>query len=360
MPAALKRINGMITGNLTFSESDILFFPYLCAYESQILGRLSPWCSVFTDNEVKSYQYSQDLSYFYGDGPGSSGPAQKVFLPFLDGLMSLFMEGPGQQGKGLNGSTFTVPDLIMSFLNDGQIAQMTAAMGIFDREGNLPIDHIPNNYLYNVAHFITMRGTVAFEVLNCDTSAPFRFSTASIRPTPTHCSKCTSTTSTTKAKHSKSRSSSLDLGSLVSPGVISGTTTVGASHRFHTDPTPSSQHGVSTMTIPTAVSDCPAVLTTYPTKHHSERSLTPSKKTYIRILFNDVVYPVANCQNGPGYSCLLSQYAAFIHEKNTAAGEFKDYCNVTNTNAATKINGAGFFTDLTLDYLTFLKPYFEQ
>ncbi|KIM98232.1 hypothetical protein OIDMADRAFT_128149 [Oidiodendron maius Zn] len=255
VPPTLKRINSMIKGNLTFSESDILFFPYLCAYESQILGRLSPWCSVFTNDELRSYQYSQDLSYFYGDGPGSSGPAQKVFLPFLDGLMSLFMEGPGQQGKGLNGSTFTLPDLIMSFLNDGQIAQMTAAMGIFDTEGNLPIDHIPEHYLYNVAHFITMRGTVAFEVLNCENSAP--------------------------------------------------------------------------------------------------------NQTYIRILFNDVVYPVANCQNGPGHSCLLSEYAAYIHSKNSAAGEFKDYCNVTAANAATKINGAGFFTDLTLDYLTFVKPFFE-
>ena len=138
VPAALERINGMVTGNLTFSETDILFLPYLCAYESQITGGLSPWCGVFTDDELKSYEYSQDLSYFYGDEPGSSGPAQKVFLPFLDRLMSLLMEGPGQQGKGLNCSTFTVPNLIMSFLNDGQISELTAAMGIFDAEGNFP------------------------------------------------------------------------------------------------------------------------------------------------------------------------------------------------------------------------------
>lgn len=31
----------------------------------------------------------------------------------------------------------------MTFLNDGQISELTAALGIFDAEGNLPIDHIP-------------------------------------------------------------------------------------------------------------------------------------------------------------------------------------------------------------------------
>jgi hypothetical protein len=119
----------LITGNLTFSETDILFFPYLCGYESQILGYLSPWCGVFTDDEFASYQYSQDLAYYYGVGPGSDGAASKVVLPFLDDLMSLFMERLGQQGQGLNGTTFTVLDLIMSFLNN-QIAEMTAGMGI--------------------------------------------------------------------------------------------------------------------------------------------------------------------------------------------------------------------------------------
>jgi acid phosphatase len=334
----------MITGNLIFTESDILFFPYLCAYESQILGTLSPWCGVFTDDELKSYEYSQDLSYFYGEGPGSTGPAQKVFLPFLDGLMSLFIEGPGKQGKGTDGSTFTLPDLIMSFLNDGQIAEMTAAMGIFDAEGNLPIDYIPKNYLYNVAHFITMRGTVAFEVLNCDNSAPLPSSTASIGPTSTVSSKGFSTGSTTKTENS-------------SVSVTSGVTTVTTSYSTPTGPTRSSQSGVITVTVTATASECSAN-SIYPTTPYFKRSQTDTNQTYIRILFNDAVYPITSCQNGPGNSCLLSKYAAFIHEKNTAAGEFKDYCNVTTANAQTNINGAGFFTDLTLDYLTFLKPFF--
>jgi acid phosphatase len=61
MPDAIARMNSMVSDTLVFSETDLTFFPYLCGYESQILGRLSPWCGVFNDTELLNYQYSQDL-----------------------------------------------------------------------------------------------------------------------------------------------------------------------------------------------------------------------------------------------------------------------------------------------------------
>lgn len=243
-------------GNLTFDETDILFFPYLCGYESQITGNLSPWCGVFTEDELRSYAYSQDLSYYYSVGPGADGPAPVLFLPFLESLTELLSKGPGQTGIDADGNTFTVPNLIMAFLNDNQIAEMVAAMGIFDDETPLSTTHIPKHHLYNVAHFITMRGTVAFEILNCQ-----------------------------------------------------------------------------------AVS-----------KHHS------SAGPYIRVLFNDAVYPIASCHDGPGKSCSLSDYVALLKKKSHAAGDFNTYCNVTASGHPETVVGASFFTDLSLDFLTFVKP----
>ncbi|KAF7715425.1 Uncharacterized protein PECH_007920 [Penicillium ucsense] len=255
-PKALKRINKLVRGNLTFTESDILFFPYLCGYESQITGRLSDWCGVFTEDELRHYAYSQDLHYYYNVGPGSDGPARNLFLPFLESLITLLSEGPGQTGIAADGSHFDIPRLIMSFLNDNQIAEMTSAMGIFDNEKPLPLNRVPENRLYNVAHFITMRGTVAFETMNCQ---------------------------------------------------------VGSGHRS-------------------------------------------GNETYVRILFNDAVYPVANCQKGPGKSCLLSDYLALIKKKSQAAGNWNTYCNVTQPGHPEKVAGASFFKDLSLDFLTFVKP----
>lgn len=208
---------------------------------------------MFTEDELRNYAYSQDLSYYYSVGPGSDGPARKLFLPFLESLTTLLSKGPGQTGTDANGGTFTVPNLIMAFLNDNQIAEMTAAMGIFDREEPLSDDHVPAHRLYNVAHFITMRGTVAFEVLNCE---------------------CGSNKS--------------------------------------------------------------------------------SNEIYVRVLFNDAVYPIASCQNGPGKSCLLSEYISILQKKSKAAGSFLDYCNVTKSTEP--VAGASFFTDLSQDFLTFVKP----
>ncbi|RLL93052.1 hypothetical protein CFD26_101160 [Aspergillus turcosus] len=42
VPKTLARVNSMVKGNLTLDETDLLYIPYLCGYESQILGRLSP------------------------------------------------------------------------------------------------------------------------------------------------------------------------------------------------------------------------------------------------------------------------------------------------------------------------------
>jgi hypothetical protein len=202
---------------------------------------------------LRNYAYSQDLSYFYGVGPGSVGPAKVLFLPFLKSLLSVLKAGPAQVGVGPNGTEFDLPRLIMAFTNDNQLAEMTAAMGIFDFEALLPDDKIPTNHLYNVAHFITMRGTVAFEVMDCDVKKP-------------------------------------------------------------------------------------------------------ASSPYIRILFNDAVYPIADCQNGPGRSCALSDYLSLIEKKIDDAGEFSDYCNVTVSGQPQPVAGASFFRDLSLDFLTFVRP----
>jgi hypothetical protein len=377
MPAAIDRMNAMITGNLTFTESDLTFFPYICAYESQILGSLSPWCGVFNDTELYNYQYSQDLAYYYGVGPGSSGPATKLFLPWADEMMSLLMDGPGsagQQGVGADGSTYQIPNLIMSFLNDNQIAELTSILGIFDGV-EMPIDHFPGAHPYDVSHFITMRGTVAFEVLNCAPSAPKASTTAtfssSVGPfgagstsasaTVTGSSAATSTGSASPTSGTNSTGMSYSASRSHSAG---GSYSASASHSAGGSyPATSESSTLKVVTVTTTLGGCGRATSTTsqakatPTGADRFKRGTASNSTYIRIVLNDVVYPVADCQDGPGNSCLLSDYAAFIHAQNVAAGDFIDYCNVTAAGHETTVaNGGSFYTDLTLDYLTLLKP----
>jgi acid phosphatase len=334
----------MVSGNFSFTAADILNIPGLCGYESMIVGRLSPWCSIFNDEENKNYEYSQDLQYYYGPGPGSAKPNQQLFYPFLQGLLDLLMEGPGQQGVAANGSAFTVPNLIMGFWNDNQIAEFTAAMGLFDDQEPLPLDHIPDGYIYNIANIIPMRGTVTFEVLNCEGSAPPPSSSATAGnggSTSTSSSKGSATVSNPSSTGPPSSS----LGSVSSSSIIGSETTTSGSVK------------TSTVTVTTTASDC-VPTTAFPTSYF-KRSLPQqpnTNSTYLRILLNDAVYVIPSCQNGPGNSCLLSQYAAVIHDKYSAAGTFNEFCNVT-TDAPNNANGATFFTNLTLNYLTPLSPF---
>lgn len=169
LPPITKRLNKLIKGNLTFLDSDTTIFPYLCGFESQITGSLSPWCSTFTNAELKQYEYRQDLRYYYGTGPGVS-LASTMMLPFLKSLVGLLQEGPGVQGKFSNGSAYTLNNLIVAFANDGQLNELATATGVFDDQPVMLGTKIPSVWKYISSRFVSMRGTVAFERLSFSTT----------------------------------------------------------------------------------------------------------------------------------------------------------------------------------------------
>lgn len=236
--------------------------PYLCGFESQITGRLSPWCNIFTDYELQQYEYAQDIRYWYGLGPGTD-LEQTMMMPYLNALVGLLEEGPGQNGTAADGSTFTLPNLLMTFLNDGQLVELITASGVFDNETALSGTEMNNDRLFIASHFVSMRGTIAFERLNC----------------------------------------------LVNAG------------------------------------------------SNATSSTTSTNDTYVRIKLNDAVYTLPSCQDGPGKSCLLSDYAGYISDKYAAEGSWTENCNVTTPGAPTTVQGASFYTDLTSPFLQELPPY---
>jgi hypothetical protein len=156
----------MISGTLNFTTADVSLFPYLCGFESQITGKLSPWCGVFSDAELKQYEYAQDLRYYFGVGPGVDLPS-KMMLPFLNSLVGLLAQGPGINGTFANGTSYVLPDIITAFLNDGQITELGAATGVWDDSAVLSGLAIPDDWTYIASHFVSMRGTVTFERLTC-------------------------------------------------------------------------------------------------------------------------------------------------------------------------------------------------
>lgn len=274
-PQVQERLQELIDGNLTLTLSDVNLMPYLCGFESQITGRLSPFCDIFTDEELRMYQYSNDLRYYYGIGPGTDLPST-MMTPFLNSLVDLLVQGPDIEGVGLDStSSFEVPKLLVAFLNDGQLTELITASGVFDEQEPLSATEIDHDRLWVGSRFVTMKGTIAFERLTCSST----------------------------------------------PGDATEASPPG-DYNAAEDPTDKSGNGTAKPDGASATS------------------------TYVRVLLNDQVYPVPSCQDGPGSSCPLDEYTAYVKAKYEAEGNWVENCGVTDVDAPSTAAGASFFTDL--------------
>ncbi|PSN74696.1 acid phosphatase PHO12 precursor [Corynespora cassiicola Philippines] len=254
LPPIRSRLNNLIQGNFNFTQWDVSIIPYLCGFETQITGSRSPFCDLYTEEEILQYEYAQDLRYWYGNGLGTE-IEKFLMVPVVDGLLNRFVDGPNATYTNSDGTAFVPPKLIVSFANDGQINQLIAATGVFDNEPHLPSNQTLENRLFRASRLVPMRGTVAFERLSC-----------------------------------------------AAEGYGNGTS------------------------------------------------------TYVRVRFNDVVYPIADCESGPGSSCPLGQYKSIIEGKLETAGNYGELCNVTNPDVPGDRNSVTFFTDVTESYISVVKP----
>ncbi|KKY16090.1 putative histidine acid [Phaeomoniella chlamydospora] len=168
-PAIVKRLQNYIkSGSLNLTTTDIATMQYLCGFETSIRGTISPFSNVFTAQEFQAYEYTQDLRYYYGNGPGSATGKYMMF-PFLLSLTDLLATYSPTATS--NTTTTKIQPLTISFLNDGQISQLASQLGIFDSEPALPSTWMPQTRKYITSHFISMRGTITFERLSCPSSS---------------------------------------------------------------------------------------------------------------------------------------------------------------------------------------------
>ncbi|KAG9258915.1 multiple inositol polyphosphate phosphatase [Emericellopsis atlantica] len=167
LPPIAERLNKLIDGDLALTADDVSNFPYLCGFESQITRQTSPFCGVFTEEETLQYEYRQDLRYYYGTGPGSYHNSS-VMLPVIQGVIDILQSGPETPLQGADNGEDVVGQLTVAFTHDNQINQLASNLGIFDHQAPLPADSMDEDRIYVSSRNNPMRGTVAFERLNCD------------------------------------------------------------------------------------------------------------------------------------------------------------------------------------------------
>lgn len=157
LPAIVQRFS-QDNPELPFTSDEVYAMQELCGFETIAKG-LSHWCDAFSHKEWESFEYARDLLHYYRAGPGNPYGATMGWL-WLNATANLLRSG-SEAGE-----------LFFSFVHDGDIVPMLAALDLFPQEPELPTSHVLQNRTWRTSDVVPMGGRVIFERLSC--SAPQR------------------------------------------------------------------------------------------------------------------------------------------------------------------------------------------
>lgn len=152
LPAIADRFEAQ-NPDIRFTNEEIYSMQEMCGFEILVRGS-SPWCEVFGHNEWLDFEYARDVLHYYRAGPGNRfGPVMGSL--WLNATANLLAHGP------YNGRFF------FSFVHDGDIVPMLAALDLFPSNQHLPVTHRPKSRGWQTSQVVPMNGRIIFERLSC-------------------------------------------------------------------------------------------------------------------------------------------------------------------------------------------------
>lgn len=142
----------------TFSTAELYSMQELCGFETLVRGA-SPWCDAFGHDDWRHFEYARDLIHYYRAGPGNGYGATMGWL-WLNATAALLAADPADVGS-----------LFFSFVHDGDIVPMLAALDLFPDEQHLPVDRVDGGRAWRMSSVTPMGGRVILERLACSASA---------------------------------------------------------------------------------------------------------------------------------------------------------------------------------------------
>lgn len=142
---------------LSLSHLDIYSMMEMCGFETLARG-FSPWCDIFTHAEWRQFEYGRDLLHFYRAGPGNKFSRPMGWL-YLNATADLLQNTSSR-------------DVYFSFVHDGDIVPLLAALRIFDEPGKqeLPSDQLQLERHWKTSDVVPMGGRILFERIACNGS----------------------------------------------------------------------------------------------------------------------------------------------------------------------------------------------
>ncbi|TFY81485.1 hypothetical protein EWM64_g2528 [Hericium alpestre] len=177
---AIKRLQKKIKGNLKLTASDITGMQQACAYEGKTVALgYSSFCDLFTEEEWKQFEYYNDLSFWYNNGPGNPAVAAQG-VGWVQELLSRLTQTRITKFDSSVNSTIVSSNVTFPFnqpiyvdaTHDTIISAIVTAMNFtnFALNGPLPTDHIPHNRQWITSHISPFGSNFVGQVLSCPAS----------------------------------------------------------------------------------------------------------------------------------------------------------------------------------------------
>ncbi|KAF9559236.1 phytase [Agrocybe pediades] len=171
---AQKRLQTHMHGmNLTIN--DVYTMQQLCAFETVALG-YSKFCELFTEEEWKDFDYSQDLQYWYGSAFGSP-IARAQGVGYLQELVARLTHTPiavhnSSTNSTLDDNEITFPlhqSLYVDATHEVVVTNVITALNLtsFARKGPLPYTYRPKERSFRAAELAPFATNVQFQILEC-------------------------------------------------------------------------------------------------------------------------------------------------------------------------------------------------
>ncbi|KAL6310042.1 histidine phosphatase superfamily [Sparassis latifolia] len=173
----VERLQEYVTG-LELNTNYVFGMQQLCAYETVALG-YSDFCDIFTVEEWLGFEYANDLSFWYSNGPGSPVAAAQG-IGYVQELVSRLTQTPltvfdTSTNGTLDGNPVTFPlnqPIYVDATHDTVIAQIVTALNFttLAANGPLPVDHIPAYQTYHVNQIAPFGSNLVGQVVSCPAS----------------------------------------------------------------------------------------------------------------------------------------------------------------------------------------------
>ncbi|KAJ7170878.1 phosphoglycerate mutase-like protein [Mycena crocata] len=160
LPPITKRLNKLIPG-VNFTDGDTHGALYACAYD-YAAHQVSPWCAVFTADEILDFEYELDLlmtSAFGYNLPSLMGPTLGTL--FVNKLIERFSNATGDAQQ-----------MYMEFGHDTTIDMALSALGLAkDKKPLSPSGPAPPNRAFRTSTQVPFAAQMVWEKFTCASSS---------------------------------------------------------------------------------------------------------------------------------------------------------------------------------------------